>query len=81
MAEELDIRATDYEEASAIAAALETMARVVVGQRIKGKLDYTPIEEKDAAELAELAARLTWTAEKAAEWNAIALAARKQEEN
>jgi hypothetical protein len=57
----------------------KAMSRDVVGQRIKERLDYSPIEEKDTATLAELATRLMWTAERAAEWNAIALAARKQE--
>jgi hypothetical protein len=45
---ELRITVANHEEASAVAAALETMARKIVGRRIKRSLSYSPIDEKAA---------------------------------
>jgi hypothetical protein len=58
---ELRITVANHEEAGAVAATLETMARKVVGRRIKRSLTYSPIDEKAAPWLVELAERRTWT--------------------
>jgi hypothetical protein len=73
--EELNITVPDHETAESIAAAFETMARDVIGRRIKEGLSYSPVP----TDLAEEGARLTWTVERAAEWSTLALSMRDVE--
>jgi hypothetical protein len=76
---ELRITVANHEEAGAVAAALETMTRKVVGRPIKRSLSYSPIDEKAAPGLVELPERLTWTVEAAAGMNRIAIKAREED--
>jgi hypothetical protein len=53
-------------EAATLAHIAEAMARKVIAPRIKGLLNFTPLDGKLAAELRESIARLTWAVDNAA---------------